>query len=129
MRSQLESMLRGHRVLNRFQLRGEKLNDLSALRTDHVIVVLMFVVMFVMRAAIAEPHFARQAGVRQKPERSVDRRLAHARILFAHETVKIFTGNVAFASQKDVENQIALGCTLQTALLNVFLKYFLLFSH
>lgn len=122
-------MLRGHRVLNRFQLRGEEFDDLSALRTDHVIVVLMFVVMFVMGAAIAEPHFARQAGFCQKSKRAVNRRLAHACVAFPHELVKVLAGNVVFSAQKDVEDQIALGCALQTALLNVFFEYFLLFSH
>ena len=55
-------MLRGHGVLKRFEFSRKELDDLAALRTDHVIVMLMFVVVFVVRASVAEANLTRQAG-------------------------------------------------------------------
>src|SRR5881227_1645467 len=48
-RSQLELVLCGHRVLKSFEFGRIKFKDLAAVRADHVIVMLMFVVVFVMR--------------------------------------------------------------------------------
>ena len=47
-------MLGRHCILNRLQLWGIELDDLSAFGTDHVIVMLVFVVMFVVRAPISK---------------------------------------------------------------------------
>ena len=58
----LKLMLGRHRVLDRFEFRREELDDLAAFRTDHVIVMLMFVVVFVVRASIAEAYFTRESG-------------------------------------------------------------------
>src|SRR5215204_6229239 len=77
-----EMMFRGGRVLNGFELGREELDNLAALRTDHVIVVLMFVVMFVVRASIAEAHLARESGFSEQLERAIDGRLADGRVLF-----------------------------------------------
>ena len=57
----LEPVFRRHRVLDRFELRGEELDDLPALGTDHVVVMLVFVVVLVMRAPVAEPHLTCEA--------------------------------------------------------------------
>src|SRR5437667_3977532 len=64
-RSQLELVLCGHRVLKSFQFRRVELDDLAAIGTDHVIVMLMLVVVFVVRASIAKANFTRQARVGQ----------------------------------------------------------------
>src|SRR5207237_2477153 len=84
---QFEFVFRGHRVLNRFQLRRIEFNDLSALRADHVIVMLMFVVMLVMRAAIAESHLARETGVGYESQRAINGCLADRRIFFPHQLI------------------------------------------
>jgi hypothetical protein len=78
----LEIVFRGHFVLQRFKLGGEKLNDLAALRTYHMIVMLMFVVVLVVRASVAEAHFARESGVRQNFEGAINRRLPDRRVFF-----------------------------------------------
>src|SRR5688572_32550140 len=57
----LEPVFRGHRVLERLEFSGEKLDDLSAFGTDHVIVVLMFVVVLVMSAPVAKPDLDRKS--------------------------------------------------------------------
>lgn len=53
-----------HRILYGFEFGGKEFNDLAALRADHVIVMLVFVVVLVMGATIAETNFARETGIR-----------------------------------------------------------------
>ena len=83
-------MLRRHRILDRFELGRKELDDLAALRTDHVIVMLMFVVVFVVRAPVAEADFTRESGFCEQFERAIDGRLPDGRVLFFNELVEIF---------------------------------------
>ena len=125
----LEAMLRGHRVLNRFQLGRKELDDLATLGTDHVIVMLMFVVVFVVGDAVAKANFARESCFGEQLERAIDSRLADAGIFLLDQPVEIFAGKMSFGAQKNVENQVALSGALESLLLNVFEENFLLFSH
>src|SRR5205814_8873907 len=72
-RSQLELVLCGHRVLKSFQFRRVELNDPAATSTDHVIVMLMPAAVFVVRASIAKANLARHARVGQQPQCAIDR--------------------------------------------------------
>src|SRR5229473_6885741 len=94
MRSKLKSVLGGHLVLNGFQLRRVELDNLSADRADHVIVMLVLVIVLVMCAAIAESRFAGQPRISQKLQRTVNRSLSDARVLFAHQAIEIFARHV-----------------------------------
>src|SRR6266480_3204147 len=58
MRSKLKSVLGGHLVLNRFQLGRVELDDFSADRANHVIVMLMLVIVLEVRAPVAETRCA-----------------------------------------------------------------------
>jgi hypothetical protein len=78
----LKIVFGGHLILERFQFGREKLDDLAALRTDHVIVMLMFVVVFVVRASVAKAHFAREPGLGEDLERAIDGSLADGRVFF-----------------------------------------------
>jgi hypothetical protein len=89
----------------------------------------MFIVVLVVSDTIAETHFACEPRLRKELECSVDCSLANTRVLLLDETVQIFAGKMLFGAQKDIENQIALGGALESPLLNVFQKNFLLFSH
>ena len=62
-RSQLELVLCRHGVLESFEFGRVKLNDLTAVRANHVIVMLMLVVVFVMCPTITETNLARQTRV------------------------------------------------------------------
>jgi len=128
MLSDFEAMLGSHGVLKCFQFSRKELDDLAALRTDHVIVVLMFVVVFVVRASIAETHFAREPGLGQEFERSIDGCLADSRVFSLHQPVEVFDGEMFFGTQKNIQNEIALGRALESSFLDVFKKDFLLFS-
>ena len=77
-----EVMLGGHRILNSFELGREELDDLATLRTDHVVVMLMFVVVFVVRAPVAEAYFTRESGFGQQLERPVDGSLTDCGVFF-----------------------------------------------
>jgi hypothetical protein len=77
-----EVMLGGHRVLDRFELSRKEFDNLPALRANHVIVMLMFVVVFVVRAPVAEADFARETGFSKQLERAIDGRLADGRVFF-----------------------------------------------
>jgi len=123
-----EVMLRGHRVLNGFELGREELDDAAALRTDHVIVMLMFVIVFVVRASVAEAHLAREAGLSEQLERAIDGRLADGRVFFFDELVEVFVREVFFGTQKNIQNQVTLRRSLQPLFLDVFKEDFLFFS-
>jgi hypothetical protein len=124
----LESVLRSHRILNSFQLCREELDYLSTLRADHVIVMLMFVLVFVVSASIAKANFARESGFGEKFERAIDGCLAHARIFLLYKSVQIFVGEMCLGAKEDVEDQVALSGALESLFLNVPKKDFLLFA-
>jgi len=56
----LEVMLGSEFFLKFLKLLGIEFDNAATLRTDHVIVVLMFVIVLVVCDAIAEPHLARK---------------------------------------------------------------------
>src|SRR6266550_969840 len=129
MRSKLKSVLGGHLVLNSFQLRRVELDDLSADRADHVIVMLVLVVVLVMSAAIAESRFSGQSRISQKLQRTINGGLSDAGVLFAHQAVKIFAGNVTLCAEKYFQDQVALRGPLEALAAKMFDENFLLFGH
>ena len=90
--------------------------------------MLMFVVVLVVRAPIAEADFARETGFSQDLQRSIDCGLANSWIFFFNELIKILVGQVFFSAQKNVEDEITLGRALHPVFLNVFKEDFLLFG-
>ena len=89
----------------------------------------MLVVVFVVSEAVAKANFTSQPGFSQELQRPIDGRLSNAGVVLLDQTVKVFAGKMIFRAQKDIENQIALGGAFEPFLLDVFEKYFLLFSH
>src|ERR1051325_10863541 len=55
-----------HGILNCLQLGRKEFDNATTLRTNHVVVMLMFVVMFVVRAVVAKAHLAREPCFRQQ---------------------------------------------------------------
>ena len=68
----LEAILGGHRILQGFEFGGIEFDNLVALGADHVVVMLVFVIVFVVRDAVAEAHLARESGVGQKLQGAID---------------------------------------------------------
>jgi hypothetical protein len=92
----------GHRILYGLEFGRKEFDDLAALGTDHMIVMLVFVVMLVMSSTISKTHFSRQPSVRQEFQGAIDGGLAHSRIFLLDEAIEVFTGKVFFDPQKDV---------------------------
>src|ERR1041385_3713860 len=94
-----------------------------------MIVMLVLVIVFVVRAAVPESNFTRQARISQEPQRAIHRRLTHGRILVMHKTIKILAGQVTFGPQEHIQNQVTLRSALETLFLDVIVKDFLFFGH
>ena len=125
----LKAMLCGHRILKSFQLRREELYDSPTLRADHVIVVLMLVIVFVVGDAIAKANFARESRFGQKFQRAVNGGLTNGRVFLSDKAVKVFAGKMLLRAQKQIKNQVALSRALESLLLDMGEKNFLFFSH
>ncbi|MDT5063554.1 MAG: hypothetical protein QOH63_4013 [Acidobacteriota bacterium] len=125
----LEAVLGGHSVLNGFEFGGVEFDDLATLHADHVVVVLVLVIMLVVRPPITEANFARESCLGQKLERAIDGGLADGRVLRLHQPVKVFAGEMFLRAYKNFQDQVALRRALESGLLYVIEKYFLLFGH
>ena len=125
----LKPVLGGHRILYRLQLSRKELDDAATLRTDHVIVVLMLVVVLVVSDAITKANLASESCLCQELQGAINRCLSDVGILLSDEAVEVFAGKVGFRSQEGVEYQVTLRSALESLLLNMFEKNFLLFSH
>jgi hypothetical protein len=79
-----------HCILKRFKFCREEFDNLSTLRADHVIVMLVLIVVLVVRTSVAKPYLTRQPSLRQEFESSVNGRLANARIFLLYQPVKVF---------------------------------------
>ena len=81
--------------------------------------MLVFVIVFIVGASVAEANLAGQSSLGQESERPIDGRLAHRGILLLNQTIQILARDMALSAQKNIENKITLRCALQTLLLNV----------
>ena len=81
-----------HLILHFLYRRREKLDHPAAIRTDHVIVVLVIVVVLVIGLVVAESDLASQPGLGQKLQRSVNRCQADARVFFMNKIMQVFAG-------------------------------------
>src|SRR5687768_9700474 len=111
-----------HLVLQLLDVLGKKLDHLSALSANHVIVMLVVVVMFVIGLAVAKPHLTSKTRLGKQFEGTIDRGVTDGRVLFLYEPIEVFTGEVVFGTEKDLENKVALGGPAQAGLLNMLEK-------
>jgi len=122
-------MFCGHRILNCFEFSREEFDYLAALRTNHVIVVLVFVVMFVVRAPIPKANLTREPRLSKELQRSVDGSLTHRGIFLFDQPIEIFMGEMLFGAKKYMEDQVSLRGTFQPFFLDVFEEHFLFFCY
>ena len=78
-----------HLVLQILDLRRKKLQDLTAFRTDHMIVMLVFEMMLVLGLVIAEPYLACQPCLSKKLQRAVNGRVPDRRVLAMNQKIKV----------------------------------------
>lgn len=117
-----KAKVRRHLILQVLDLLRKELNDLSAFSADHMVVVLVIEMMFVVGLVVAKTHFASQAGVSKKFECSVNRRMAYRRIFPMHQEIEVFTRKVLLCLKEYLEDQISLGCPSQSSALNMLKK-------
>src|SRR5688572_11963749 len=99
----LKTMFGRHLVLNSLELGRKELDDPATHCTDHVIVVLMFVVVFVVGAPVSKTYFAREPGFREEFKSAIDRCLAYGRIFFLDQTIKILNRQMCLSTQENIQ--------------------------
>lgn len=77
-------------VLKRLQLGGKEFNDATTFGTNHMVVMLMFVIMFVVRNSVAEAHLAGQPRFSKKLQGPIDSSLADAWVCLFDQTIEVF---------------------------------------
>ncbi len=118
-----ETKLFRHLVLQRLDVRRKELDHLSALGADHVVVVLVVVMVFVIGFVIAKTDFACKTGLGKQFERAIDRRVADGLVFAVDEQVKVVAREMLFGAQKDIEYQVTLSRTPQTRRLYMLVEY------
>lgn len=108
----LELVFCRHCILNRFEFRRVEFDDLAATGTNHVVVVLVFVIMFVVGEPVTEANLTSQPGLGKQFQSSVNGCLAYRGVFLVHKLVEIFAGEMFFSSQKNLKDQVALSGTL-----------------
>ena len=111
-----------HLVLQVFDVRRKELDHLPAFGTDHVIVVLVIVVMFVVCLVVTKTNFPRQPGFRQKFKSSVNGRVTHRLVFLLDKPVEVFASQMCFGSKKDLEDEVALAGAPKAGFLDVVEK-------
>jgi hypothetical protein len=117
-----------HLVLQGFDLGRKKFDHSATFGADHMIVVLMIVMVFIVGLVVAESDLTREARLGQKLKCPVNGRMSDSGVLALNEMVKIFAGQVSFRAQKRFENDIALCSATKSGFLNVFQKDLFLLS-
>lgn len=109
----------GHFILHRFDRLRKELDHLSALGADHMVVMIVIVMVFVICLVVAEPNLPGQPGFGQELQRPVNGRVADGRVLFLHQPVQVLACEVLFGAEEDIHDQVPLRRPPQTCLLDV----------
>lgn len=107
----------------------KKLNRVTTLCANHVVMAAAVVLMFVTGDAVVEGDFAGQTAFRQQFQRAVYGRIADARIFFLHQTMKFVGREVITGFEKRAQNGISLTGLLQADALQVFVEDILGLPH
>ena len=124
----LEPKFVRHLLLQNFYLLRNELDNLAALRADHVIVMFVLEMVFVVGLVVAKSNLTGKPGLREEFESTVHRRVADRWILLLNQPVEIFACQVIFLSEKDLQDQITLRGFPETCLLNVLQEDLLLLN-
>ena len=105
-----------------------KLDQRAAAGADQVVVVRVLVVVLVQHAPVVEFKLASQATLLKKLQCAIYGCEPDRRILCFDDRVQILAGDVPFGIQKHIEDQIALGRSLEPRALEMLLENLLLFT-
>ena len=115
---QHEPEIFGDLLLKALELLIIELQDLSALVTDQVVVMLLVALgVLVTSVAVGEVSFFRQLTVLEKFDRSVDGRVADSLVYLANLTIEFIDAHVTVRREEDSRDVVALGRGLQALLL------------
>jgi hypothetical protein len=122
-RLQLEPVLRRHLLLKSFDIGTFKLDDLGALVTDQMVMMLFLRDIVIDRFMIAEMALLRDTDLTQQVQCAVDGGQPDLRILPVYKLVQIFGRNV-IRLKKGLEYHLPLLCELQLLFRKVILETF-----
>lgn len=90
-----------------------KLDQVSTLDANQVIMVAVFVVAFVPRPAVVKIHLGSEPAFGKQFECSIDGREPNRSVPLLHQLVEILTAEMPFRAEEHFKNEIALAASLQ----------------
>ena len=114
-----ESKVARHLVLKRLDVCRKELDHLTAIGTDHVIVMLVVVMMFVVGLVIAEPDLACEACLGKQFESTINGGESDRGVDLVNEAVQVLAGKVFLGAKKDLKDEITLAGTPQACRLDM----------
>lgn len=118
----LETEVACHLILKVFDIGREKLDHFPTLGTDHVVVMFVVVMVFVVGLVVPEPNFSCKAGLCQQLQSAINRGQADRWIYLVNKPMQVFAGKVFLGAQKDLKDEVALACSPESRRLNMFQK-------
>ncbi len=110
MMSRLKAKAYGHLILQLLYVGRKELDHLAAIGADHMIVVFVIVMVFVVGLAVAETNLTRKAGLGQEFYRPIDRCQADRRIFPVYKAVEILAREMFFRPEECLKYQVTLVC-------------------
>ena len=124
-----ETELIGHLILQILNVLRKEFDHLTALCTDHVVVMRMIVVMLVISLVVTESDLTGQARFGQKLKCPINGRVTDRGVLAMNQKIEILTRKMLFGLEKDLQDQVPLARSAQPGFLDVLQKYFLSLIH
>lgn len=118
----LEPEFARHLILQSFDLSRKKFDHLATLSADHVVMMFVIVMMFVVCLVVTESNFAGKAGLGKEFESSVNRRQANGWVVLLDKAIEILAGKVIFGTKENVEYQLSLPRTPQPGSLDMLVE-------
>jgi hypothetical protein len=115
-------------VLQLFDLFAVELDQRSALRANQMIVMMVFVFVFIQRAAIVKLDLSSEAALLEEFQRAIYGRKSYRWVFRSYDGVEVFARYVAFGVQEDIKDQIALSRSFQSGAFEVLVKDICLFT-
>ena len=83
-------------VLHCFQFRREKFDNLATFGANHMVVMFVIKVMFVISFVVAKTNFTRKSGFGQKFQSPINRCMSDTWVFFLNQPIQIFARQMIF---------------------------------
>lgn len=104
----LKSEVARHLVLEIFDLRTKELDDPSALKADHMVMMFVIVMVLVVCSVVPESHLAGKTSLCQQFQRAINGRQSDRRIELVDYRVKVLARQMFLRAKEGLEDQITL---------------------